>query len=136
MVATEATHAELAHDHISLAQPIASRLRWWYSWLALDDLESYAYLGLVLAAKSFQADRGIPFAKFACRKAMFLAIDEMRRDGVAGQLDTWDVLQFIREVMPPLLGRTILVVADRDSIRRARQMHIDTIHRAEAMPAA
>ncbi len=72
----------LAVEHLPLANRIASRLHRWYSWVALDDLRSYAYLGLALAERSYESDRGVPFVQFAWRKGMFLAIDEMRKDGV------------------------------------------------------
>ena len=72
----------LAVENLPLANRIASRLRRWYSWVALDDLRSYAYLGMALAEKNYESDRGVPFAQFAWRKGMFLAIDEMRKDGV------------------------------------------------------
>ncbi len=72
----------LAVENLPLANRIASRLHRWYSWVALDDLRSYAYLGLALAERNYESDRGVPFAQFAWRKGMFLAIDEMRKDGV------------------------------------------------------
>jgi RNA polymerase sigma factor (sigma-70 family) len=74
--------ADLVSRHLSLAGGIASRLHRWYSWVGLDDLKSYAYLGLTLAARTYCSRRGTSFADFASRKAMFLAIDEMRKDGV------------------------------------------------------
>lgn len=79
---TEGSRASLAADHIALARGIASRLHRSYTWIALDDLRGYAYLGLALAAQAYKADRGVPFDCFASRKGMFLAIDEMRKDGV------------------------------------------------------
>jgi len=72
----------LAGEHLPMVQRIASRLHRWYGWVAMEDLHSYAYLGLALAARAFQRERGVPFENFASRKAMFLAIDEMRKDGV------------------------------------------------------
>ncbi|MCK4602449.1 MAG: sigma-70 family RNA polymerase sigma factor [Phycisphaerae bacterium] len=72
----------LAQCHLPLAKKIAGRLRLWYNWVDVDDLHGYAFLGLALAAKIYEPDRGIPFDRFAIRKAMFLAIDEMRKDGV------------------------------------------------------
>lgn len=58
------------------------RLHRCYTWVGMDDLQSYAYLGLAKAASYYQPDRGIPFPIFARRKGAFLAIDEMRKDGV------------------------------------------------------
>ncbi|MCP4377017.1 MAG: sigma-70 family RNA polymerase sigma factor [bacterium] len=73
---------QLATRHLSMVPRIASRLHRWYEWVAVDDLESYAYLGLAKAAKIYQPDRGVPFENFASHKAMYLAIDEMRKDGI------------------------------------------------------
>lgn len=72
----------LAVENLPLANRIASRLHRWYSWVGLDDLRSYAYLGLALAEQNYESDRGVSFVQFAWRKGMFLAIDEMRKDGV------------------------------------------------------
>jgi RNA polymerase sigma factor (sigma-70 family) len=77
----------LAREHISLATQIAYRLSRRYAWVGLDDLHSYAYIGLSLAAKSYDPSRGLSFARFACSKAMFLAIDEMRKNGVLRRAD-------------------------------------------------
>ncbi|MDP7289053.1 MAG: sigma-70 family RNA polymerase sigma factor [Phycisphaerae bacterium] len=73
---------KLARKSLSMVGLIASRLHRWYGWVGMDDLGSYAYLGLVKAARVYQSDRGVPFEKFAFRKAMYAAIDEMRKDGV------------------------------------------------------
>ena len=51
-------------NHVPLANRIASRLQRTYSWVGLDDLRSYAYLGMALAAKAYQSDRGVPFEQF------------------------------------------------------------------------
>ena len=72
----------LAASNIGLAGRIAGKLRRSYGWVCLDDLRGYACLGLLLAARAFDADRGVPFDRFAMCKGMFLAIDEMRKDGV------------------------------------------------------
>ena len=73
---------QLASKHLPMVSRIAARLHRWYEWVAVDDLQSYAYLGLAMAAKKFQPDRGVPFENFAARKAMYLAIDEMRKAGI------------------------------------------------------
>jgi len=74
--------AGLAVENLPLANRIASRLHHWYGWIPLEDLRSYAYLGLALAERNYETDRGVPFVQFAWRKGMFLAIDEMRKAGV------------------------------------------------------
>lgn len=72
----------LAARHVGLARRIAGRLHHSYGWVSRDDLHSYAFLGLSLAARVYESDRGVPFDRFALYKGMFLAIDEMRKDGV------------------------------------------------------
>lgn len=81
-------HAEkLVCEHVGLARQIAARLARRYHWLSSDDLMSYAYLGLVLASRLWDADRGLPFDRFASRKALYLAVDEMRKDGLLSRAD-------------------------------------------------
>lgn len=80
-------YAKLAHSHLPLAENIARRLYRRYRWVDLEDLGSYAYLGVTLAARTFDPKRGVPFERFACTKAMYLAIDEMRKDGVLHRAD-------------------------------------------------
>lgn len=79
-----ATQAEPVEDHqyLSIARGVASRLRRRYRWLPPDDLYSYALFGLVRAARSYDPDRSVPFAVYAATKALFAAIDEMRKDHV------------------------------------------------------
>lgn len=76
---------QLVDQHVSLADKIAGRLYRTYGWVGLEELKSYAYMGLMLAARSYSPDRGVPFESFAMQKAMFLAIDEMRKDGVVSR---------------------------------------------------
>jgi DNA-directed RNA polymerase specialized sigma subunit len=78
----------LARTNVELADRIAGRLYRSYSWVDMDDLRSYAYLGLALAERAFRPELGVPFVKFAWRKAMFLAIDEMRKDGVVSRRES------------------------------------------------
>lgn len=80
-------YAQLARRHMSLAENIARRLHRRYHWVDLEDLNSYAFLGVTLAARTFDPKRGVPFERFACTKAMYLAIDEMRKDGVLRRAD-------------------------------------------------
>jgi len=79
-----ATQAQLVEDHqyLSIARGVASRLRRRYRWLPPDDLYSYALFGLVRAARSYDPQRSVPFAIYAASKALFAAIDEMRKDHV------------------------------------------------------
>ena len=70
------------HQYLSIARGVASRLRRRYRWLPPDDLYSYALFGLVRAARSYDPQRSVPFAIYASSKALFAAIDEMRKDHV------------------------------------------------------
>ncbi len=73
---------DLVRENLPLARQIAGRLKKRYSWVPLEDLHSYSLLGLTLAAKAFDRTRGVPFPNYASQKALFWAIDEMRKDGV------------------------------------------------------
>ena len=77
----------LVDEHLHLAERIASRLKRRYVWIAMDELYSYAMVGLLTAAQQFEHARGVPFATFAWTKGMFGAIDEMRRDGLLRRQD-------------------------------------------------
>ena len=73
---------EMAREHIGIGRQIASRLKRRYTWVAMDDLYSYALLGLTQSANAYDPSRGVPFPNYASQKGMFWAIDEMRKDGV------------------------------------------------------
>jgi len=77
----------LVQKNIGVVEGIVSRLKRRYAWVAGEDLHSYAFLGLMQAASLFQADRGVPFVRFAAKKGMFLALDQMRKDGVVRRRD-------------------------------------------------
>ncbi len=70
-----------------IAVQIAARLSHSYGWVDRDDLRGYAQLGVALAARRYRGDRGVSLEVFAYHKGMFLAIDEMRRDGVLRRRD-------------------------------------------------
>ncbi len=72
----------LVTEHLSMARQIAARLKRRYVWVNMDDLYSYSLLGLTMSANAYDPSRGVPFPNFASRKAMFWAIDEMRKDGI------------------------------------------------------
>jgi RNA polymerase sigma factor (sigma-70 family) len=76
------TQASLVSDYLPLARQISAKMKRRYTWVAIDDLYSYALLGLTMAANAFDPSRSVPFASYAFRKATFWAIDEMRKDGV------------------------------------------------------
>ncbi len=83
----EDRYRKLTRDHIDLADQITRRLMRRYGWIGWDELKGYANLGLTLAARAWDPDRGLSFKRFACTKAMFLAVDEMRKDGVLRRAD-------------------------------------------------
>jgi RNA polymerase sigma factor (sigma-70 family) len=72
----------LLSRYLPLAQGIALRLKRRYPWVEFDDLSGYAALGLAQAARTYEPWRGVSFTQFAVQKAMFLAIDQMRKDRV------------------------------------------------------
>ncbi|MHC4563058.1 MAG: sigma-70 family RNA polymerase sigma factor [Planctomycetota bacterium] len=123
MIADNSSQTEtvsLDVNHVPLANRIAGRLQRTYSWVGLDDLRSYAYLGMALAAKAYESDRGVPFEQFAWRKGMFLAIDEMRKDGVLSRKRTTPGPSFTAltpEVPDPAANRNQLAVERRDLCR-------------------
>lgn len=49
-----------------------------------EDLRSAGYLGLMLAARDFDARRGVPFAAFAMHRIRGEMLDLMRREGLRG----------------------------------------------------
>jgi len=67
---------------LAIARGIANRLRCRFPWVPAEDLYSYALFGLVKAAGNYDPDRSVPFAAYAGKKALFAAIDEMRKDRI------------------------------------------------------
>jgi RNA polymerase sigma factor (sigma-70 family) len=76
------TPSELAQEHLYIAASVSVQLRSRYAWLSPDDAYSFSLWGLIQAAQVYTPDRGLSFSAFACRKAMYLAIDQMRRERV------------------------------------------------------
>ena len=79
---------DLVDENLGIAEQIALRLKRRYSWVQMEDLYSYSLLSLTMAADIFDINRGVPFASFASQKGMFLAIDEMRKDGLLRRKDS------------------------------------------------
>ena len=79
---------DLTRKHLYLVDQITGRLIRRYWWIDRDDLRGYAYLGLALSAKRYDSSRGTSFAQFAGAKGTFMAIDEMRKDGVLRRADS------------------------------------------------
>ncbi|MFP4355337.1 MAG: sigma-70 family RNA polymerase sigma factor [Phycisphaerae bacterium] len=67
---------------LKMVQKVTARLKRRFSWIDDDELASYAYIGLRKASSSFDPNRSADFGAFASVKGMYLAIDEMRHDGL------------------------------------------------------
>ena len=80
----------IVEEHLPVARSLAARLKRRYRWLDVDELYSYALWGLIAAVQSYQARRGTPLAWFLPRKAMFLAIDQMRKDRLVFRIQAKD----------------------------------------------
>lgn len=76
------SHAEthdLIESHLSLiSHLVRERMAKLPSHVCPDELESAALLALLLAARSFDPDRGVPFAHFATIRIRGAIIDELR----------------------------------------------------------
>ena len=73
---------QVVEEHLEIAKQISARLKRRYTWVPMEDLYSYALLGLTMSANAYDDSRGVPFPNFASQKGMFWAIDEMRKDGI------------------------------------------------------
>lgn len=67
---------------MKLLKQVSARLFRSYPWLQRDDLESYAFLGLLQAARTFDPGRSKCFGSYAAVKGVYHAIDQMRKDGL------------------------------------------------------
>lgn len=108
---------ELVRKSLPMIDQIAACLHRRYRWVEMDDLGSYAYLGLEKAARVYDVARGIPFESFAFRKAMYAAIDEMRKDGVLvrrGATPRPLVVTLDPEIPDPSAPRLLASVERRD----------------------
>jgi len=66
----------LVNEHMAIAINLANQWHWYYS----SDALSIALEGLLAAAQSWDASRGIPFPQYACSKIKFHQRDVERRD--------------------------------------------------------
>ena len=78
----------LVKDNLGLADNITRKLKRRYSWVNSEDLYSYSLLSLTVSARIYDNKRGVSFQNFATQKGMFLAIDEMRKDGLLRRRDS------------------------------------------------
>lgn len=76
--------------------------------LSRDDLASAASLGLVLAAESFDPDRGVPFGAYARRRITGAIADEMRSADWATRTMRTRIKETlaVQETLTTALGRT------------------------------
>ncbi|MFP4106972.1 MAG: sigma-70 family RNA polymerase sigma factor [Phycisphaerae bacterium] len=121
----------LVEDHVPMARQIAARLKRRYMWVNRDDLYSYALLGLTLTARLYDPERGVPFPQFAARKALFMAVDEMRKDGIVRRSNVKKLPHHI-SLNEPVTddGNTELDLADYRIDQQLEQMEAKDLCRA------
>lgn len=70
---------ELVREHMPLVHYLVAEVSQRIpAHVSRDDLESAGMAGLVQASRSFEADRGVPFDKFASRRIRGALLDELR----------------------------------------------------------
>jgi RNA polymerase sigma factor for flagellar operon FliA len=71
---------ELVRDHLHVVDQVVASFRTRLpAHVAADDVRSAAHLGLLAAARSYDADRGVPFAAYATTRMRGAVLDELRR---------------------------------------------------------
>ncbi len=102
--------------NMKLLRQVTGRLARNYHWIARDELESYAWIGLLKAARSFDANRSKSFGAYATVKGVYHAIDEMRRDGLLRRPgdDRKDPEPLCREIPDPRAARALAGLAQKD----------------------
>ena len=73
---------QLLQKHMEIASVIARILKRRYNWIDSEELYSYSLYALTVTAFSYDASKGVPFPVYAARKAMYLAVDQMRHERV------------------------------------------------------
>ena len=76
---------QLIIDNEYVIHNIAKRLQKSFYWMCWDDLNSYGWSALVIAAIKYDPKKQKPdktFETYASQVGFFLAVDEMRSDGV------------------------------------------------------
>lgn len=86
--------AQLIEQHLDIVRSVALRLKRRFTWVNMEDLESYSQWGLTRAASLYSPESGTPFVCFASQKAFYLGIDAMREDkvvrrGTKGRTSAW-----------------------------------------------
>lgn len=137
---TRVTNEEqLIRDHLPLVGwavgEIATRVP---RFVPKDDLESAAMFGLYQAARTFDPDRGVPFAAFARQRIRGAVVDELRSRDWAGRSVRTDVKKVsnAQDDLRAALGRepTTAELSERtgkgaDELHRAK----DDRHRASVL---
>lgn len=75
---TNAERDRLVRDNLAIVGYLVNDVARRATHLSRDDLASAGFLGLVLAAKSFDPAQGVPFGAFARRRVLGAIADEMR----------------------------------------------------------
>jgi RNA polymerase sigma factor (sigma-70 family) len=111
--------ARAAGGNMRLVRQVTGRLHRSYPWIDRDELASYAYLGLLRAARSFDPERSRSFGAYAAVKGVYHAIDEMRKDGMVRRAgDARQDAQSLRaEVVDPAGQRDMDRLCNRDLSR-------------------
>lgn len=119
-IASESFSQRSSREHscrnMKLLRQVAGRLARSYPWIGFDELESYAWIGLIKAARSFDANRSKSFGAYAAVKGVYHAIDEMRRDGLLRRPGDQrkDPEPLCREIPDPRAGRALAGLAQKD----------------------
>lgn len=109
------TVTSLIEQHLMVARSVSARLKRRYPWLDEDELYGYGLFGLVSAANAWRPQRGKDFGAFAAVKAGYLAVDQMRRDGI------------LRHRPRPSAPRRIRIVSYAEVDRTLRDGHWDRV---------
>ena len=140
----ESSTDQLVREHLTLAHCVVSdTLRKVPRHVSRDDLTSAALLGLVQAAKSFDSERGVAFARYARMRIEGALVDELRsRDWASRSVRARARhLQVATEELEGSLGRTpnTAELAERlgvkvaevakinDDVRRASLVDLDAV---------
>jgi RNA polymerase sigma factor for flagellar operon FliA len=105
---TRSARDQLIVDNLPLVGYLVSEIWGRATHLSRDDLASAASLGLVMAADSFDAERGVPFGAYARRRITGAIADEMRSADWATRTMRTRIKETlaVQETLTRALGRT------------------------------
>jgi RNA polymerase sigma factor (sigma-70 family) len=128
--------AKLVEDHIALARSIARKMtpKVSQNLLSYEDVESIAYLGLCLAAISFDATKGFAFTTYAT-SVVRAEIIKANRKGFASvsiseslHITIWNINKAVNNGIPETVGDLSEALNERPSkIRQALDLKTSTI---------